>query len=381
MHTPSHFVILLAALTQAGAGAQPPLVETPQENAITVSQIEKAWKSRQEAIRSFHFECEGTTTIRAGWLFSPGEPKNPDNMTVPPEDTDYPMRLVIMSDGPYLRHTLDGYVVHKYKLLPNSETWVFGDQGHRRVRASGSVNYHQAFLERPETQYVSSDKNGPHDYPLLTAVRAFHPLVNLGGVFERLEILQGTQQVGDAACVVLRERAGPDEPATYLFWVDPAREFVPLRIVIKLLSGATIYQADISRLEHSRAGWLPAGWSFSIFSNSGTLGSTTTMTVIRHEVNTPIAAEEFRLAIPEGAWVHDIATGDEYVVKRGGQKRVILKDELVGMTYDELMATEPGQAPVRKGTRNYAFFLVGGISVGALIVVLCARRAWHNWSR
>ena len=51
--------------------------------------------------------------------------------------------------------------------------------------------------------------------------------------------------------------------------------------------------------------------------------------------------EAFELEFPAGTWVQDLATGEHYIQRTGGNKRMILPEERG--SYKELLATETGE--------------------------------------
>ncbi len=367
-------VIALAALAQAGVVPNTPQAEPTATGGVTIQQIEAAWRSRQEAIRSFRIDCNGRLTVTRGAYLSPGEGKNPSNLTVPEADLEFDVALTYLTDGHYFRRSISSIFEINGDLKPYQTTWSFSDEGHRRVDLADVAPFPKAYLQRSDVRYASTDKNDLHDAALLLAIRPFHPLTEFGGTLDLLELLPRPEELRQRQCTIAR-LARRNSASKITMWLDSARDFLPIR-QIRTLRDWTYFQCDVMECERASAGWIPSAWSFSTLRADGSLDTSMEVRVTTCEVNQPIAKEEFRLAIPVGAWVEDFETGEQYLLRKGGDKRIIYPEELgSGISYEELVTSEPGRRP--KGVMRTHAVKWGVLAAIVLCAVLMVfRKSW-----
>jgi hypothetical protein len=145
-----------------------------------------------------------------------------------------------------------------------------------------------------------------------------------------------------------------------------ANETVSSRIDIR-------YKAD------ARAGWVPEGWDVFEFYPAGQLSETWRARMADYEINPTVASSEFVLEFPPGTRaidMRDLNDVKEYIVREGGRKRMILREDL-GASYEQLLNSDPGEAHGRRRSTSLPWHVIVpvGIAVGAG-ALLAWRRGW-----
>jgi hypothetical protein len=100
---------------------------------------------------------------------------------------------------------------------------------------------------------------------------------------------------------------------SYGIWLDPNRDFHPLRFQSKV-NGRESYRIDITPRKHERIGWIPDQWHVTwVNSKTGDLKGSFKCRVTRVAVNETIPDSEFVIAFPAETDVEDRVTGTSYV--------------------------------------------------------------------
>jgi hypothetical protein len=183
---------------------------------------------------------------------------------------------------------------------------------------------------------------------LLPIRLVFRPFDESVGPFDRKNlVLTEGQGVADGfPCVAVRQ----DDQ---IFWVDPKRSFIPLRVyrMARVVAperigfGEIIFRLAVQYSEDKEFGWIPAAWSIeSNHSSTGNLISSTTARVAAYKINSPIPEATFELPFPPGTWVHDRVKNENYILREGGKHRPVLPGEYNGRNYEQIRDSEP---PVR----------------------------------
>jgi hypothetical protein len=171
-------------------------------------------------------------------------------------------------------------------------------------------------------------------------------------------------------CLIITESEGR---RTSEYWISPALDFNVLRRVYR--AGRTTLQNDIAYERHAEFGWVPASWKSMHFVGNRLISERRSV-VDQFLINVKIPESEFQLSFPPGMLVHNRIEGNSYITRAGGEKRPILPKER-GATFNELKATEPGQALIDQTTPRR----LRAYTLGALMVILAALLALRMWSR
>lgn len=124
----------------------------------------------------------------------------------------------------------------------------------------------------------------------------------------------------------------------YAVWCDPEKDYHAVRIERHSDSRVrSRYEISYERDERSRA-LVPEKWEISSFNGDGAATRSRTSQVTKYAIGEPIPAEEFEISIPEGAYVRDDVAGEEYIVLKNGEHRIVTPTEQeIGLSYEELM--------------------------------------------
>jgi hypothetical protein len=172
--------------------------------------------------------------------------------------------------------------------------------------------------------------------------------------------------IHDVACVSI-------EFGKYVFWIDPARDFLPVRYAETTATREIVRQVDYSSYRQIDGRWLLSGWRNCLLSGpSGSASETSDVSVGEFDLTSEVDDREFEVEFPAGTLVRDRRPPPStYIVRGNGEKRVVQENELAA-SYEQLLATESGRGleSARGGTRQYLRWLVGSLlAVGALLYI------------
>ena len=108
-------------------------------------------------------------------------------------------------------------------------------------------------------------------------------------------MLTAPGKIGDVACIIIEQEPYDGQHRSY--WLDPARDYLPLR-QHQTLNGVDTDRVDISYRLDGTKGWIPVGWKESSIGMGGKLLAPLTDTVKSYTVNEPIPAAEFYIETP-----------------------------------------------------------------------------------
>lgn len=110
------------------------------------------------------------------------------------------------------------------------------------------------------------------------------------------------RKIGDVDCLVLILKEKDQALITTEVWVDPDREFVPLRILTRRNQVLT-RQFDATFNSHPTIGYALAAWRFQSMKSNGELSASEDVTVQTFDAEAPIPDAQFRIQFPPGATV------------------------------------------------------------------------------
>jgi len=110
------------------------------------------------------------------------------------------------------------------------------------------------------------------------------------------------RKIGDVDCLVLILKEKGQALITTEVWVDPDREFVPLRILTRRNQVLT-RQFDATFNSHPTIGYALAAWRFQSMKSNGELMASEDVTVQTFDAEAPIPDAQFRIQFPPGATV------------------------------------------------------------------------------
>jgi hypothetical protein len=214
------------------------------------------------------------------------------------------------------------------KLVARESIAVFDGKVCRDVALKSFEGYPEA--------YVSSENDtGGFDVPeSLPIAIALHGSTEIAGY-------AGTATNGrldERPLIVLRLE--PPEPRRigYTLWCDPEKDYHAIRIE-KRFDAILSASYDVAYERDKRSDqWVPVRWVLSSWAKDGTRYQSKTNEVTHYEIGTAIPAEELQVEFPVGTYIHDMVKNEEFILLKGGERRVVTKTEQsAGLTYQELM--------------------------------------------
>jgi thiol-disulfide isomerase/thioredoxin len=117
-------------------------------------------------------------------------------------------------------------------------------------------------------------------------------------------------KIGNVACMIIETEPNPGMQQSY--WLDPARDYLPLR-EHRTLNGEDRDRVDLTyRLEKAKGWWIPASWTSVFVGEGGKALSPQSCTVTSSSIDQPIPASEFQIEPPPGARVTDMREGTAF---------------------------------------------------------------------
>jgi hypothetical protein len=333
-------LVLTAALLATAAADGVHAFPQPRPGAATVL---KAWRARQNATRTLRVRWTEQITYAKGAIPNPLNPKDP----VPPQTTTVESHNELALSGDKLRFATDGpQWNHEHgDFFPQKYLSTFDGQVSKSYYAPG-MSHGSGFIKKEKR-----DENANSFYllPLLITFRGVH--ASTGDFNPKDYVLTDKRGVvGGRTCVLFEEapavreqrRRNSRSDASASWWLDPERDFVVLRYV-ETEGPRPVLQFTCSYRPLPEGGWVPTGWSTVALAEDGSVRQASQCTVTHLVTNVRLDAGEFVIDFPPDTQVSDLRSGAEYLVRPGGQPRLITPAE-AGATYDQLLQTESGMA-------------------------------------
>jgi hypothetical protein len=318
----------------------------------TLQDAADAWKRTQERVQSAKFEWTSRVWMKQGTGVPPMESSEP----IPNRDVTFEyQRTMVFRDG-LVRYENAGPTwdptEEKYIDLHGLYAW----NGESATDFNGNRKRPYAFINAVNIQ-LTQDEVRPIQY----AFRMFHPDWFMFTA-DDYEITNQNARVGELNCLVvetasrlLKERvARGRKPLKSVSWFCPDRDFSLIRFAgVNEETGEITLQFDIQHTFDAEAEtWVPQEWTITRDVTAGP-SRIETSTVKSYALNPAVADDTFTINLPANTTVTDLVTGEDYIVRKDDEKRVITRDELLrGATHKELLETESGQAALRKSQKG-----------------------------
>ena len=307
---------------------------------LSLEQIHAVWRKKQESVHSMRIKWTEIQIIPRGAFGTKG------STAYPAGDTSTELTRELVLDGSMMLDSWDGTAWdYGEKTFEKKSYWAASDQktskaffstGHSDI---ASHPFPMGFINKVRDNQDASSNF--HVQVPLFAVRALDPVMGCANLLPKqaegpTEL--SLKQLDGRRCTVVGNSSGPLRRE---FWVDPTRDCAILRYVLTH-SGKPVFQIDATYKLHEGIGWLPSAWR--IDSRVAAEFSTASSVVTDCQINPAIDIAEFQPKFPAGTMVTDSQTDSEYLVKSDGMARPILFEEnVVRISYDRLLATEPGE--------------------------------------
>lgn len=340
---------------------------------VSMDDVQQAWRSRQERVRTARFDWKETCFISAGSR----KPKRSAAKIVllPAKDIEFERTVKVSFSGDMMRYSREGAVWEDSlgELINRTYISTFDGETSRRFYSDDDtvprrfvpVGFDNAVARNLESNYYMMA-------PVLLSFRGCIP--DMGGrEFEAFHVSPKTAQADGSQCLILA-REDDKIHLSEEFWVDARRDFVIVLIERTLPGKVTSLQ--VTYQDDKTHGWVPSTWKWiATAPQSGRIFEQAVATVTQYEINTEIPRAEFGLTFPAGTIVRDRRRNEDYVQRDGNEKRRITQGEIArGATYDELLRTESGMA--RYSPSRHV--LIWGGLVGIILAVILALAFRHS---
>lgn len=333
----------------------------------TVAEALRAWRSRQDRVRSAIFEwTESKTEVKHSYRAFATTRRFPD------EDTTWKARASITLDGEKCRYAYEGQVfyINQHRYVPRDYVSVFDGDVCKLYTKQTAESEHGTGVIRPDKHNFDAETLAFRS--LSWWLRPLH--ANSSRLSpDKLADTGRTARIEGVSCHEFEQIDGAS--GTCKLWLDPHRDWCVVRGQ-SVAGGEPKWQIDVAYGPDPQVGWVPRAWTLVSMAAGGTrLKSSTTATVEKYSINPRIGATEFDFDFAPGTVVVDDRTKEHYVVRHDGQERHILRDDY-GASYDAIINSEPGGAnhsmPSRSVTSSLPITI--GLILGIVVAIALALR-------
>jgi hypothetical protein len=355
-------------------------VAAQQSGAITLKDIEQAWRERGARFRSGRVAWKETKTLARGGVYTEGDfaPFLRAKAPLPSQDLKHTFQRELVFEGDKLRYwnnepiwheavndfwpgpfvsAFDGQSTTQLHEMPRAS--AFGREGY--VMPGGRLILSLLVLE--PVLYHFSPQGEPMTY------------------LKRCSMTRQRERLDGSDCVVLAEssRRAPDSKET--MWLDPKGGFLVRRWVSRL-GGALVGQVDVFYRDDPQYGPLPKGWKRLEQTKEGVMKVSIEAEVTRVELNVPIDPGEFRVQFPPGTLVVEQTIADgarqehrSYILP-DGTARPITEEECRRRVPPEVLATtRPGEAGMPSPRRMQWWWTLALAALGVLAIAVLTAAA------
>jgi hypothetical protein len=289
----------------------------------TDSEIRKAWIERAESVRAFRFTVQEDQFLARGVLPF-GEGSASTKSPTPPRDVTLSAKFTLLSQGNDGRFSESRSTWSKESQQAVTQTFVATASGgiEMILFSEGQVPFPNGEITKGEAlEYIF---NYQPALPIALCYRITSPEFKAFAVQGKMAIEEIPHQEERIVMVTF-----PHGNGTAHLWLARDRGFIPLRYFTVNANGLTTVhlEIDYSR-SNSSDGWAPSHWSSTeVFSSDGVSATSRKAHVVDFQINPEIAADQFTLTFPPGAWVNDMISKQRYIVRADGGKRVTTSEE------------------------------------------------------
>lgn len=349
-----------------------------------LKEVAAAWKKHEAATKTF--DCQFDTEYFR--VAKSDSYSRPDGQTIrlPTEDTTVlrQSRLRVSGQdrgryeytGPQLIETTQTYEERPFVSLfdRNSKLSYYDrDKSPTTLRFYG-IAFLSSAVQLPEIEVLNNLM------PLYVAYRPTDWCSSWGVLLANGHSLQEAELRG-VRCLFLRLSRIND--GYFNMYLDRDNGFVPIQL--EAITGTeprrVSVRADVQYEMNGTLGPTPKTWTTTIFDFNGIIRDQYQNQITSFDVNTRIDESVFRFDIPVGTVVYDQIRGENYIIKEGGQKRMLLRHENINIAeYPRLLATDPVvTSDVMR--RRWLIFANAIIAISAVCVFLWRRRNAKRFSK
>jgi hypothetical protein len=324
--------LVCAALLRVTTTGQPAAVEDP---AI------RAARARQEAVKTLEVRLKRTEVVAKGGMTLKLVAHSRPPTLAPLKETSLESTSHFVFDRDKIRAESDDQNLqwgsnYTAEVTRREFVGTFDGKTTKLVYPKGIGGH------RPSVGIIAEDKGSDVTWmidaaPIALTFRGLNPMIAHPSLDHLRRVGEGVL-IDGSLCREYAAKPGSKSPSRY--WLDPAKDHVLRRVQEK--KGARI--TDVQYRRDQTIGWVPVSWVTKRYGPDGDLLSTTTVEVLKMAFNTPQPSEQFDLAFPPGAHVHDNRTKGltQYLVQTDGSLRRL---------------PNPGEeAPISEGEPRVAWF-------------------------
>jgi hypothetical protein len=318
----------------------------PSVNALTIDVVLSAWKGRQDAVKSAHFEWQDDRFALGGSV--PGSEAG--------DDANVQRQVSFSMMNQMYRYAISGpqWVMREKRYAPLDSLTVCNGQ-ETRIYFSGDENgdtntFHQfGVIHGDDYEGVLGNLSL---CAILLTYRALDPtLVGFNSREYRIE--PGVTMVQGHKCLRLANTTSEVDETHY--WVDPARDCLVLRAERWVL-GDLYYRATIDYERNVGRHWAPKAWeTLSFHQQTGEVVERSRARVTRHELNPNVATDDFDFEFPVGTMVRNLKTKETYIVREDDNRLVTRAEMEASASYEKLRSTETGEAVGKRHNSSWIY--------------------------
>ena len=265
----------------------------------------KAWRKRQDAIKTFRFVWTEQQTHPKGWIANPRYPQR-EWSSIPGLliDRTYSVSKTLAVDGNKMRYSFeldrreepDGIRVKAPDNTRSDGLGVRRDYSYVSVfdGQAGKTTLTSQLDSPPPAVRQTTTNVDAQNLDTRAVLMAFRPLDPLMGhlLLDRAVTNERRSFYRGKSIFLLEERHDPSGWKTML-WIEPERDFLVSRYDV-YFEQKLIVAIDIDYVEDARWGWIPNGWRITEMLSDGSKRLVCEARVSSYSINPPIGMEEFR---------------------------------------------------------------------------------------
>lgn len=309
---------------------------TDRIDTHTTIGVQQAWRRRGDSVKSVRIRwAERHCVVKGAHTIPPTDPDSKGVRSFPAANVTFDTTGLLLLAGSRMRFESEGARPHweNSELVQRHYISTFDGEIAKTLKAPAATRKFPQGLILKERN--NADVDTIELEPLLMHIRIHDPATSPFGGMEGFQRQPGSTMIDGEECFAMA--AGP----RYL-WVSPTKQYAIVRHELRTARGGTARQTDI-RYALNGDWWIPASWKFIKNDAEGNLASSVDGTVTETLLNAEFADAEFRIDFPVGALIQDLRSGEQYMVREEGERRLILNSELP-TTYEEISRTSSGNA-------------------------------------
>ena len=294
-------VLMLAVSRQEPAG----VVELDRSQPVpTKSEVESAWRTRQDKVKTFRFAWTEQQTHPKGWIPNPRfrqhEWLNTPGLLI---DRSYTVSKTIVVDGNKMRYSFelnrpaepDGIRIVSPQGansgLGEGKHYVYSSTFDGQIGTSRVLPLAGSLPSIISQAPLNADAQNLDTRPLMMALRPLDPV--MGHLLISRAVTNRVRTFYKGRSTFLLEEARDPSGWKTMLRIDPERDFSVSRFGV-YFEQRLMVDIDIDYAEDPQWGWLPTGWRISQTVDDGSTGVVADAKVTSYSINQPVGDQEFR---------------------------------------------------------------------------------------